>query len=108
MNRCHAHPLRWRHGEVFGFDEGDTNLYEYRREAQTCSAELSTGLVAARRVHVAERTDTLLPSRFLSVMVGWVAPSAHVADSYRSGGGQGVAGTLPERRLCLYVRLIML
>jgi len=82
--------------------------FEYRREAQTCPAELSTGLVAARRVHVAKRTDTSLLSRFLSVMVGWVAPSAHVADSYRSGGGQGVAGTLPERRLCLYVRLIML
>ena len=35
-------------------------------------------------------------------MVRWVAPSVHVADSYRSGGGQGAAGTLPERRLCLY------
>ena len=55
-------------------------------------------------MHVAERTDTitLLLSRFLSVMVGWVALSVHVADSYRSGGGQGAAGTLPERRLCLY------
>ena len=35
-------------------------------------------------------------------MVGWVAPSVHVADRYRSGGGQGAARTLPERRLCLY------
>ena len=57
-------------------------------------------------MHVAERTDTLLLSRFLSVMVGWVAPSAYVADSYRSGRGQGAAGTLPERRLLLYVQLL--
>jgi len=69
---------------------------------QTSCAELST----ARRVHVAERTDTLLLSRFLPVMAGWVAPSAHVASSYRSGGGQGAAGTLPERCLFLYVQLL--
>ena len=34
-------------------------------------------------------------------MVGWVAPSVHVADSYRSGGGQGAARTLPERLVCV-------
>jgi len=64
--------------------------------------ELSTGLVAARPWACSARTDTitLLLSRFLSVMVGWVAPSAHVSDSYRSDGGQKAAGTLPERRLC--------
>ena len=107
-------PLRWRHSEAFGFEgdtfsDGDsfTDGVECRQEAQICPAELSTGLVAARRVHMAERTYTLLLSRFLSVMVGWVAPSVHVAESYRSGG-QGVARTLPELRLCLYARLIII
>ena len=55
---------------------------------------------------MAERMGTLLLSRFLPVMAGWVAPSAHVADSYRSGGGQGAAETLPEHCLFLYGQLL--
>ena len=64
--------------------------------------ELSTGLVAARPWACVAQTNTitLLLSHFLSVMEGWAAPSVHAADSYRSGGGQGAARTLPERRLC--------
>ena len=135
----------------------------HQRGSYSVPVELSTGLVAARRVHVAGQMDTLLLSRFLSVMVRWVAPSVHVADSYReaqtcpaefstglvaarhvhvagqtdtlllscfsichggmgspfstccrqlhvadkSGRGQGPAGTLPECNFCLYVRLII-
>jgi len=54
--------------------------------------ELSTGL-AARPWACAVRTDTQYYSStesfpISSVMVGWVSPSVHVADSYRSGGGK--------------------